>query len=85
MLHHLERTFRRWLACLTDFGADCVALMTDSLSPMAKLMSLSLQPLLSSVADAVEAILLTMHDEDFSGYTKATVKSLYQYIYRLID
>lgn len=31
------------------------------------LMGNAIQPLLTSVADAVEAIIITMHQEDFSG------------------
>jgi len=31
------------------------------------LMSSAVQPLLNSVSDSVEAILITMHQEDFSG------------------
>uniref|UniRef100_A0A673KWX8 Conserved oligomeric Golgi complex subunit 5 n=1 Tax=Sinocyclocheilus rhinocerous TaxID=307959 RepID=A0A673KWX8_9TELE len=42
------------------------ALIQDTISVQA-LMSSAVQPLLNSVTDSVEAILITMHQEDFSG------------------
>ena len=67
LLHQFDRHLRRSLASLTGLPADCQASVVDSLKHVAVLMRNSLQPLLTSVTDAVEAILLTMHDEDFSA------------------
>ncbi len=51
-------------------GAECVL---ESLSDVDKQVRNGIAPLLSSVEDAVEAILLTLHKEDFSAGDRAGV------------
>ena len=66
VLHHLDGNVRRCVACLpAEFPAEGRAGVTDALRHLRRLQSAALRPLLASLADAVEAILLTMHDEDF--------------------
>jgi conserved oligomeric Golgi complex subunit 5 len=66
-LHHFDRSLRRCLLCLTDLPSDCHTTIVNSLQCVHQLQTNAVQPLLSSISDAVEAILLTMHDEDFTA------------------
>lgn len=66
LLHQFDRNLRRSLVSLNGLPVDCNATIIESLKFIATLMRNSLQPLLTSLTDAVEAILLTMHEEDFS-------------------
>ena len=66
VLHQFDRHLRRSLVSLNGLPPDCNTAIIDSLKFVATLMRNSLQPLLTSLTDAVEAILLTMHEEDFS-------------------
>ncbi|XP_057373546.1 conserved oligomeric Golgi complex subunit 5-like [Daphnia carinata] len=67
LLHQFDRNLRRAVVSLPGLPEDCVTAVTDSLRHIATLMRNSIQPLLTSLTDAIEAILLTMHDEDFSS------------------
>jgi hypothetical protein len=67
LLHQFDRNLRRAVVSLPGLSEDCVAAVIDSLKHIATLMRNSIQPLLTSLTDAVEAIVLTMHDEDFSS------------------
>ncbi|EFX83109.1 hypothetical protein DAPPUDRAFT_316118 [Daphnia pulex] len=67
LLHQFDRNLRRAIVSLPGLSEDCVAAVIDSLKHIATLMRNSIQPLLTSLTDAVEAIVLTMHDEDFSS------------------
>ncbi|EFX61086.1 hypothetical protein DAPPUDRAFT_274663, partial [Daphnia pulex] len=67
LLHQFDRNLRRAIVSLPGLSEDCVAAVIDSLEHIATLMRNSIQPLLTSLTDAVEAIVLTMHDEDFSS------------------
>lgn len=59
-------------------AADPAAVVKDSLSGVDKLVENHvLTPLLASIGDAVEAILLTMHDEDYAAEDGASTNSLY--------
>ena len=66
LLHQFDRNLRRSLVSLNGLPVDCNNTIIESLKFIATLMRNSMQPLLTSLTDAVEAILLTMHDEDFS-------------------
>ncbi|XP_046439744.1 conserved oligomeric Golgi complex subunit 5-like [Daphnia pulex] len=67
LLHQFDRNLRRAIVSLPGLSEDCVTAVIDSLKHIATLMRNSIQPLLTSLTDAVEAIVLTMHDEDFSS------------------
>lgn len=73
LLHQFERNLRRVLSTIAGLSEDSSAVLIDSLKHLNTLMRNSLQPLFSSLTDAVEAILLTVHDEDFS-YSQAPEK-----------
>lgn len=67
LLHQFDRNLRRSLVSLPGLTEECMTAVTESLKHINTLMRNSLQPLFTSLTDAVEAILLTMHDEDFSS------------------
>nr|CAH0110057.1 unnamed protein product [Daphnia galeata] len=66
LLHQFDRNLRRTVVSLPGLSEDCVSAVIESLKHITTLMRNSIQPLLTSLTDAVEAIVLTMHDEDFS-------------------
>ena len=49
-----------------DLGAERIEILDTASSGVTKLMTAAVEPLLDSVNDSIEAILLTMHKEDFS-------------------
>ena len=67
LLHQFDCNLRRSLLTLNALPVECHEAVIQSLKCVAILMQNSMQPLLSSLTDAVEAILLTMHEEDFSA------------------
>jgi len=67
LLHQFDGNLRRSLVASTNLPDEDKAAVIASLKCVSAQMRNSLQPLLSSVTDAVEAILLTMHEEDFAA------------------
>uniref|UniRef100_A0A673L550 Conserved oligomeric Golgi complex subunit 5 n=1 Tax=Sinocyclocheilus rhinocerous TaxID=307959 RepID=A0A673L550_9TELE len=63
-LFRLQQAVAKVISGLGTFPPAAEQLLTASLEA---LMSSAVQPLLNSVTDSVEAILITMHQEDFSG------------------
>ncbi|KAK6993674.1 conserved oligomeric Golgi complex subunit 5 [Biomphalaria glabrata] len=55
------------LSGISHFPDEAQQSITSSLEFIVQLMGTALQPLLSSISDALEAIILTIHSEDFSG------------------
>ena len=51
----------------TSIGSDRVQVLQSSCEEVVKVMSAAVSPLLDSINDSIEAILLTMHKEDFSA------------------
>lgn len=66
LLQHLDRQLRRRLANMASLPPEAASLVLAALNSASSLAGNIIKPLLLSVADAVEAILLTMHGEDFS-------------------
>ncbi|XP_046728668.1 conserved oligomeric Golgi complex subunit 5 [Silurus meridionalis] len=66
-LYHLQQSVTKVISTLPSFPPDAEQVLTTSLEAVQALMDSAVQPLLMSVTDSVEAILLTMHQEDFSG------------------
>ncbi|KAF4527765.1 hypothetical protein B566_EDAN016470 [Ephemera danica] len=66
LLHHLDTQVRRRAANIASLPPEASSLVLTALDSAWSLAASILKPLLASVADAVEAILLTMHGEDFS-------------------
>jgi hypothetical protein len=50
----------------TSLSPDAANIVQDSLNHTDKLIQNILTPLLASISDAIEAIILTMHNEDYS-------------------
>lgn len=79
ILHYLAGQLERVLSNMgATLAAGPAAIVRESLSGIEKLVTTHvLNPLLSSVADAIEAILLTMHDEDYAADEGTSINSLY--------
>ena len=57
------------LSGLTAFPGEAHSNIEASMESIVTLMGSAIAPLLSSISDALEAIVLTIHQEDFSGYS----------------
>ncbi|XP_059360721.1 conserved oligomeric Golgi complex subunit 5-like [Carassius carassius] len=66
-LFRLQQSVAKVISGLGTFPPAAEQSITASLESVQALMSSAVQPLLNSVTDSVEAILITMHQEDFSG------------------
>uniref|UniRef100_A0A672T9Y1 Conserved oligomeric Golgi complex subunit 5 n=1 Tax=Sinocyclocheilus grahami TaxID=75366 RepID=A0A672T9Y1_SINGR len=66
-LFRLQQSVVKVISGLGTFPPAAEQSLTASLESVQALMSSAVQPLLNSVTDSVEAILITMHQEDFSG------------------
>ncbi|XP_029969125.1 conserved oligomeric Golgi complex subunit 5 isoform X2 [Salarias fasciatus] len=64
-LHRLQQNVSKMVSGLNPPAAADA--LSSSLQGVGALMSSAVQPLLQSVGDSIEAILITMHQEDFSG------------------
>lgn len=70
LLHLLECKLKKVLREMnSNFPNEAIQIVTNSLKLIETQMVAAIQPLLLSVEDAIESILLTMHDEDFSVST----------------
>lgn len=79
ILHYLAGQLERVLSNMgATLAAGPAAVVRESLGGVEKLVTNHvLNPLLASVGDAVEAILLTMHDEDYAADVGSSTNSLY--------
>ncbi|KAI7792095.1 conserved oligomeric Golgi complex subunit 5 [Triplophysa rosa] len=66
-LFRLQQAVAKVISGLGSCPPAAEQALTASLESVQALMTAAVQPLLSSVSDSVEAILITMHQEDFSG------------------
>ncbi|XP_076469307.1 conserved oligomeric Golgi complex subunit 5-like [Babylonia areolata] len=66
-LFHFHQAVVKVLSGLTNFPEEARSCVESSLEKVGQLMGTAISPLLSSLSDALEAIILTMHQEDFSG------------------
>ncbi|KAK7101689.1 conserved oligomeric Golgi complex subunit 5-like isoform X2 [Littorina saxatilis] len=66
-LFHFHQAVTKVLAGLNSFPDEAGTSVNASLEKVVQLMGAAITPLLSSLTDALEAIILTMHQEDFSG------------------
>ncbi|XP_048741093.2 conserved oligomeric Golgi complex subunit 5-like isoform X2 [Ostrea edulis] len=67
ILYLLHQSITKLVEGLQNFPPDAIECIQKSLEGVVILMSSAISPLMSSVLDAVEAIILTMHQEDFSS------------------
>lgn len=66
-LYQLHLAVSSVVNSLEHYPDEAKSSITDSLKNIVLLMTSAVRPLMSSVCDALEAIILTMHQEDFSG------------------
>ncbi|XP_039251154.2 conserved oligomeric Golgi complex subunit 5-like [Styela clava] len=65
-LYRLQKSLSKVFAEHPDYSPEAIEIVQESLVVLTILMSNGIRPLLSSMADSVEAIILTIHNEDFS-------------------
>ncbi|GFO07452.1 conserved oligomeric Golgi complex subunit 5 [Plakobranchus ocellatus] len=66
-LFHFHQAVSKVLSGLTSFPSEAQSNIEVSMEGIVALMGSAIAPLLSSISDALEAIVLTIHQEDFSG------------------
>ncbi|KAF6085591.1 component of oligomeric golgi complex 5 [Phyllostomus discolor] len=66
-LFRLHQSVTKVVSTQSSFPAAAEQTIISALKTIHVLMGNAVQPLLTSVADAIEAIIITMHQEDFSG------------------
>ncbi|XP_069085933.1 conserved oligomeric Golgi complex subunit 5 [Pleurodeles waltl] len=67
-LYRLHQSVLKVVSSQSSFPAVADQTISAALKVIHSLMGSAVQPLLNSVADSVEAIIITMHQEDFSGH-----------------
>uniref|UniRef100_UPI00359007C5 conserved oligomeric Golgi complex subunit 5 n=1 Tax=Myxine glutinosa TaxID=7769 RepID=UPI00359007C5 len=65
-LYHLHGAVSKVLSDLSDLPSSAQECIVEALEALIQLMAMALHPQLRSVVDSVEAILFTMHQEEFS-------------------
>uniref|UniRef100_A0A8C6MQS2 Conserved oligomeric Golgi complex subunit 5 n=2 Tax=Mus TaxID=862507 RepID=A0A8C6MQS2_MUSSI len=73
-LFKLHQSVTKVVASQSSFSATAEQTIMSALKTIHDLMGNAIQPLLTSVADAIEAIIITMHQEDFSGASTSSGK-----------
>ncbi|KAJ8387684.1 hypothetical protein AAFF_G00151150 [Aldrovandia affinis] len=73
-LYKLQQAVGKMISGITSFPSVAEQSLTSALESVQALMGAAVQPLLLSVSDSVEAIIITMHQEDFSGPLSAPGK-----------
>ncbi|XP_043963487.1 conserved oligomeric Golgi complex subunit 5 isoform X2 [Gambusia affinis] len=66
-LYRLQQAVAKIISALGASPPAAVDALLSSLEGVQALMSSAVQPLLQSVSDSIEAIIITLHQEDFSG------------------
>ncbi|XP_059181753.1 conserved oligomeric Golgi complex subunit 5 [Centropristis striata] len=66
-LHRLQQGVTKIISGLGTCPPAAAQALSSSLEGVQLLMSSAVQPLLQSVSDSIEAIIITLHQEDFSG------------------
>uniref|UniRef100_A0A8C4EGZ7 Conserved oligomeric Golgi complex subunit 5 n=1 Tax=Dicentrarchus labrax TaxID=13489 RepID=A0A8C4EGZ7_DICLA len=66
-LYRLQQAVAKIISGLGSCPAAAEEVLSSSLEGVQALMSSAVQPLLQSVSDSIEAIIITLHQEDFSG------------------
>ncbi|MFT7799235.1 conserved oligomeric Golgi complex subunit 5 [Arapaima gigas] len=66
-LYRLQQAVEKVISGLSSFPPAAEQSLSASLQEVQALMAGAVQPLLQSVSDSVEAIIFTLHQEDFSG------------------
>lgn len=66
-LYRLQQAVVKIISGLSSCPPGAVEALSSSLEGLQNLMRTAVQPLLQSVSDSIEAIIITLHQEDFSG------------------
>ncbi|CAL1534536.1 unnamed protein product [Lymnaea stagnalis] len=66
-LFQFHQSISKVLSGISHFPKEAKQSIETALELVVQLMGTAIQPLLSSISDALEAIILTIHQEDFSG------------------
>ncbi|KAM4748513.1 conserved oligomeric Golgi complex subunit 5 [Rhinophrynus dorsalis] len=66
-LYRLYQSIQKVVSSQSSFPAAAEQTISSTLKIIYTLMGSAVQPLLNSVGDSIEAIIITMHQEDFSG------------------
>ncbi|XP_072175838.1 conserved oligomeric Golgi complex subunit 5-like [Diadema setosum] len=64
-LYQFHQAISRVTQALGSYPENAISVIETSLQNVVAMMSAAIQPLLTSIGDSVEAIILTMHNEDF--------------------
>uniref|UniRef100_A0A8C3TEM6 Conserved oligomeric Golgi complex subunit 5 n=1 Tax=Chelydra serpentina TaxID=8475 RepID=A0A8C3TEM6_CHESE len=73
-LYRLHQSVLKVISSQSSFPAAAEQTIATALKTIHDLMGSAVQPLLNSVGDSVEAIIITMHQEDFSGSLSSSGK-----------
>ncbi|XP_033050954.1 conserved oligomeric Golgi complex subunit 5 isoform X3 [Trachypithecus francoisi] len=73
-LYKLHQSVRKVVSSQSSFPPAAEQTIISALKAIHALMENAVQPLLTSVGDAIEAIIITMHQEDFSGSLSSSGK-----------
>uniref|UniRef100_A0A8C3TE95 Conserved oligomeric Golgi complex subunit 5 n=1 Tax=Chelydra serpentina TaxID=8475 RepID=A0A8C3TE95_CHESE len=73
-LYRLHQSVLKVVSSQSSFPAAAEQTIATALKTIHDLMGSAVQPLLNSVGDSVEAIIITMHQEDFSGSLSSSGK-----------
>ncbi|XP_023694125.1 conserved oligomeric Golgi complex subunit 5 [Paramormyrops kingsleyae] len=73
-LYRLHQAVEKVVSGLSSFPPAAEQSLSAALQEVQALMGGAVQPLLQSVSDSVEAIIITMHQEDFSGSLPASTR-----------
>ncbi|XP_030005483.1 conserved oligomeric Golgi complex subunit 5 [Sphaeramia orbicularis] len=73
-LYRLQQAVAKIVSGLGSCPPAAAEALASSLEDIQALMSSAVQPLLQSVSDSIEAIIITLHQEDFSGSLSNTEK-----------
>ncbi|XP_050781442.1 conserved oligomeric Golgi complex subunit 5 isoform X6 [Gopherus flavomarginatus] len=73
-LYRLHQSVLKVVSSQSSFPAAAEQTIATALKTIYDLMGSAVQPLLNSVGDSVEAIIITMHQEDFSGSLSSSGK-----------
>lgn len=71
-LYQLHTAVTKALAPFDNLPSDAQSILYHSLQGVIELMKEAVRPLVTSISAAIEAILLTMHDENFNLYVVLT-------------
>ncbi|UJR27001.1 hypothetical protein I4U23_008307 [Adineta vaga] len=91
ILYNFCTMINKMLSDQQNLSSTAITRITDALQCVHSLMNTAIHPFLSSVADCIEAILVTMHNEDFSqtassrsdSQSSLYMKELQEFIFRI--